>query len=406
MQGTFRREAIEAASQKALSRAEPLYPNWVRSAGILLVIASCVCLALVLSMEYSPKVAMSGLLEPDSGMIRVYAPRDGLLSSVEVDIGDHVVQGRSLFTIKSPTVDGRGIDASRAANDSSETRRARLLREEVARRESELRETAHLAARRADAVAKLQSYSTDVGLKDEQISMATDIVVRLEKMVDSKYVSDLQLIQHKQALIDLMASKKTLERERSDARQAIELVDFEMSSAITRQALERSRIEAELVSLKAEEANENLRSGVSIRSPRGGVVTAIVTKSDKQVKAGDLILEMMPSNSRLVAALHVPEQSIDAVKVGVQISIRVRAFPYQRYGQLKGRVVQVSKSPMIANSAASGDAESDRFYLAVATIETDSFVGNAKNMILLPGMVIEVSITEEELRLYQMLASS
>jgi len=78
----------------------------------------------------------------------------------------------------------------------------------------------------------------------------------------------------------------------------------------------------------------------NVVAPNAGVVFDPKVRPDGVVAAGETMLKLVPQ-AGLFAEVFVPNKDIGFVKTGQQAKVRVDAFPFTRYGELKGRVTQI-----------------------------------------------------------------
>jgi multidrug efflux pump subunit AcrA (membrane-fusion protein) len=81
----------------------------------------------------------------------------------------------------------------------------------------------------------------------------------------------------------------------------------------------------------------------TITAPVGGIITSLNVRSAGTVlQAGEAVSSIAPSGVRLVVEAHVPNKDMTFIEKGLPAKLKFDAFPYQDYGVVESRVVEVS----------------------------------------------------------------
>src|SRR5262249_3159601 len=142
--------------------------------------------------------------------------------------------------------------------------------------------------------------------------------------------------------------------------QRVTLQAAEREMASKRAQLALTRIALEQLPMVASDRHRGLREGLAnvqqrmielearraivVPAPLSGRIAAIPALAGATVDGGTLIATIVPDGAELHARLFVATRAIGKVRPGQTVSIRYEAFPYQKYGTFKGRVVDVSSS--------------------------------------------------------------
>tara|TARA_Y100000591_G_scaffold221334_1_gene192693 strand:- start:2179 stop:3903 length:1725 start_codon:yes stop_codon:yes gene_type:complete len=83
---------------------------------------------------------------------------------------------------------------------------------------------------------------------------------------------------------------------------------------------------------------------VEIRAPVEGIIldTPVVTKGSI-VSEGDEVLTIVRTNQPLVLEVDINPKEISKMEIGLPVSVKLDAFPFQEYGDLEGELVFISK---------------------------------------------------------------
>ncbi len=131
-----------------------------------------------------------------------------------------------------------------------------------------------------------------------------------------------------------------------------------------------------------------------LRAPISGVVNQVLEHTvGAVIRPGDAVMEISPSNEKLLVEAKVLPHEIAFIKPGQLANVKITAYDYTTHGSLKGKVVHISPDT-IAEEEKGGKSQ---HYFHV-TIETDkSFIQSGKQMLpITPGMTASVDIVTGE----------
>ncbi len=156
---------------------------------------------------------------------------------------------------------------------------------------------------------------------------------------------------------------------------------------ISESQTELNEISAQLARLN--EANVGVRDKVDrtlIVSPVSGTIKALhVNTLGGVVQSGEPLVEIVPSEDKLLVEAHVAPQDIAFLRPGLAATVKITAYDFTRYGGLSGTVEHISADTIT-------DEEGNSYYLV--RIRTDgSRLGRADSpMPIIPGMVTSVDV--------------
>lgn len=138
-------------------------------------------------------------------------------------------------------------------------------------------------------------------------------------------------------------------------------------------------------------AEQTLRSAEDVLrrrevvAPEDGTITNIQQYSPgSSIQSGQLVMELVPANTRLIAEVQVDPVDIEQVLVGQRANIRLTAYRSHQLPLIEGRVIYVA-ADAVPNPA------TNAFYY-VARLEIDQQKVAANGLALSPGMPTETFI--------------
>lgn len=128
----------------------------------------------------------------------------------------------------------------------------------------------------------------------------------------------------------------------------------------------------------------------SITAPIDAIVKNIViTTQGAKVKPGDVILELVPSNDKLIVEAKINPKELSFIKLGQRAAIKLDAYDYSIYGIFHGNVSYISPDALVERTQ-----KGEEFYFRVQVeLDTKELVAkNGKKIEIAPGMTAEVDI--------------
>jgi hemolysin D len=82
---------------------------------------------------------------------------------------------------------------------------------------------------------------------------------------------------------------------------------------------------------------------LDLRAPQAGIVKELATHTVGTVAApGTILLTLVPENDKLIAEVWISNQDVGFVRPGQAAQLKLAAYQFQKYGFLRGKVIQVN----------------------------------------------------------------
>lgn len=165
---------------------------------------------------------------------------------------------------------------------------------------------------------------------------------------------------------------------------------------------ELTKAETELSTIKQEMNEKNVTlDRAEIICPMDAIVNNIlITTKGARVRAGDIIMELVPIDDLVVEAKLSPSD-ISFVKVGQKASLKLDAYDFSIFGGFDGKVAHVSSDTLIEKTN-KGDEHFFRVLISLDGNLIKSKIG--KEVMVMPGMTGQVDIITGERTVLQYLA--
>jgi len=150
---------------------------------------------------------------------------------------------------------------------------------------------------------------------------------------------------------------------------------------------ERNEVRAEIKRIRADKtALSDQVNRTDVRSPVDGIVQKLyVHTKGGVIRPGDDIVEIVPTNDKLLLAVKVKPSDIAFLHPGAVAMVKFSAYDFAIHGGLKGKITRISPDTIT-------DEKDNTYYLIY--IHTDkSYLGSPEHPLeIIPGMMVDVDI--------------
>lgn len=129
-----------------------------------------------------------------------------------------------------------------------------------------------------------------------------------------------------------------------------------------------------------------------------------MVKNGQMLNAGQSAIAILPNNTDLVARIMVNTQSIGFIQPGQRVVLRYKAFPYQKFGQQYGKVIEVSRtalSPQEVTTLTGKNNVQEQQYRVLVSLDKQTITAYSQNEKLKPGMALDADFIVDKRRLYE-----
>jgi HlyD family type I secretion membrane fusion protein len=350
----------------------------------------------------------------------------GIVRTIHARDGDKVAQGDVLIELDD-TQARAAVETLKARRDSFAAEEARLIAERdgldrinfpeiIGTRMNDPAIAGIVAGQRNMFAARLNAQRGQQQILEQQIAQYEEEILGLEEQIQSENLQ-IELIQEEIRDLETLGEKgllrkpRLLEKKREATQISGSRAAHRAEIARTRQSIGEARIRineirtgflnevvAELRDVQAQlfEVREQLRSAEDvlrrtvIRAPEAGtIVNSTVFTAGGVVRAGDTLMEIVPSGDRLIVEARVQPADIDVVEIGLPAEVRFSAYSQRNSAPVKGRVIGVSADGIT-------DQQTQETYFATRVELTEEVADVIEGAILQPGMQAEVLIITGE----------
>jgi len=335
------------------------------------ILTFVVCLALAAALTWGvigripTRAAGEGILISGGGrVVDAVSAAAGRLSSVNVAVGDHVLQGQAVAQIAQTDIQQRHTSAIEVFRERE--REHADLTSKVA---SEL-------ASKGQNFAKLEAaFNQVVKATDQRIEYLTVDLKNLEDLLAKGYTTRRN-VEHRRS--DLTEAQQRKE----DTRNEILKLRSQKTDLETQRAREIQQSEFTLNDARRQmdAIAGMLNQNTQVISPIEGRVLEVKVSAGSVLAVGTPVIAIESEGTELEALVYIPAERGKNVKPGMQVSIEPSTVKREEFGTMVGTIVTVSDFPITPQGMAAvlhNDSLVSRFshdgapYAATVSLEQD-----------------------------------
>jgi membrane fusion protein len=398
----FRQEAIDAQREKFLGEAiiaRPV-PAWVFT--LLAAGTAFLLIAVAVWGHYTRRERVEGYLALDAGAARVLLPDAGRVTELLIKEGDEVKAGDPMARIFLDRSTVSGASANEAVAAEMQTRRAILEREQGQLRDLGTQQVEQLRRRVKDLANERDQIDGEMKLQQVRIKSARDQLERYKGLAGEKqFVSEALVKQKADEVTDQEIKLQSLARQRSQVEHDLEAAKLDEPSVALRSRTQVEQVQRQISELQEGLTQVQARTETVIRAPISGVVTNIAVNRGQSVAADAPLATVLPRGSGLHVELLVPTRAIGFVKNGQDVILRYDAFPYERFGQYRGHIIDIGRNVWSAGDRVGPLSVKEPVYRVDVRLEKQQVSALGQDFPLRPGMLVNADLLLEKRTIFE-----
>ena len=283
------------------------------------------------------RVSGEGILISEAGrVVDVVSAVGGRLGSVDVSVGDHVVQDQVIAQISQTETEQRYRNA------------AEVLRERQ-HEHDELVSTIHreLDAKAADFAAQQSGLEQAITASEQRTAYLTETVAGMEGLNAKGFTT-------RRELEDRRADLNTSRQRVIDARNEIQRLTTQRHDLESQREMDRlaSEFRVNEARREMERLGGTLERDSRLKSPIDGQVFEIKVSRGGVLAAGTPVVAIESEGKNLQAIIYVPAERGKNVQPGMEVRIEPTMIKREEYGTMVGKVASISGFPVTAEGMA------------------------------------------------------
>lgn len=403
-QGLFREQVIESQQGHRAGEIFLAQPLSYKLITVFVAAFMLVLLMFLIFAGYTRKERAFGVIVARAGEVRLIAPEAGIVRHRPVREAQSVKEGDLVFELEQTRHSDLG-NTQQLLESSLNAQKLRLS-EEIGQRGSLARETvAALQSRLARLVRELSHLDSEIALQEEQVIASKRLAENLKPLFEERIVSEVQYQQQVGAYIEQRSRLEGLRRNRLTLQGDIEQVRSQQRQEELRAQSERATLERSLFANEQEFIQQRGARRLQIQATRAGTITALLASEGQTIAAGTPVATIIPSGDVLDAHLFVASSAVGFIAPGQRVRLRYDAYPYQKFGQYEGTVVEVVSADIpgrdLTHRFPQLTDKGPAFYRITVRLAQPTVRGYGREFPLRPGMTLLADIQLERKRIIE-----
>lgn len=408
-QPLFRSAAITAQQTKTLGDIILIRPLSYR----LLTTAAAICALIVVIFftwgTYTKRSTVIGQLLPDSGLVKVYVPQLGIVQEKRVSEGQRVTAGQVLYVLSSERQSSTQGSIQANISHQVESRRLSLQEEMEKTRRLQQDERESLQKRIEGLSAELQKLDNQIEGQRSRVKLGEDSVARYQSLLGQDYISREQVQQKQEELLDQRSRLQSMEREYIAVGRELSARQKEASGLQFKHQNQLAQIDRGISTVDQELTESEGKRRLVITAPTDGTATAVVAEVGQAVDGSRPLVSIVPTGAILQAQLYAPSRAVGFIKPGDAVLLRYQAYPYQKFGHARGKVLSVAKTALpsneisvLGNIGGNGNGQSSEpLYRINVELASQTINAYGQPQALQAGMLLDADVLQDTRRLYE-----
>jgi membrane fusion protein len=399
----FRKEAIEHRGQRLLGEVLLQVPAGARWVTATVVLVFVLVVVFLFFGTYARRETVTGWLRPEGGVIRVEAQGDGVVEQLQAVEGDRVSRGAPIATLRldGELEQGQSLSSRLVAGLARERQQLEQQRDAIRARYQQREARLQEEIRSLDA--ELTQYRRQIENLDRRAALAQRQVQDQADLARQGYLSRRDADKLEDAVLSITESRESVRQDMLARDTTLRNTRHELSSVGTERDAALAEVGEKLAALTQRNAEAERRGRVQLVAPIDARVGNVRVEPGASVRAGTLVADLLPVQGPLRVELFAPSRAVGFVKAGDEVRLRFDAFPYQKFGIGRGRVISISRSAVDPRELPMGQQAAGPVYRVLVSLD-DGVPGlEGRADALRAGMTLQADLVLEERRIVEYL---
>ena len=392
----FRQEAIDAQREKFLGEASIARPLPMWGMTLLAVGVAGLMIAVAIWGQYTRRERVEGFLQLDVGAARVSISDAGRVAELMVKEGQEVKEGEPMVRLALDKSTASSSSTSAVVSGELSQRRGSLEKEQEQLKELAEQQLQQVKKRIVALDGEIKQIDSEIKLLLQRVTSAKEQAKRFKQLANEKFVSDIVARQKQDEATDQEIKLQALKRQRSTLERDLATAKADEPAVALRAQSQAEHVTRQISELQQSLAQEDAKRETIIRAPITGVVTNIAVSAGQSVSAESAFATILPAGSQLQAEMLVPTRAIGFVTKGKEVVLRYEAFPYERFGQYRGVIADVSQTVWSPGDKIGPLTVREAAYRITAKLDKQTVAAMGQEIPLRSGMLVNADILLEK----------
>jgi len=399
--GLFRDEAIKETEQSLFGTIQLSVPLHTKALTIICMLTLCASLVWAIAGKYTRRINVSGTLMPANGAHEIVATTSGVIRAFKVREGEPVKEGDPICSIQMEITNRDGQNIYQQAVDVLKRERAELV---GSLQSSQALETKVIKGARdswENEQAELNQIKIEENITNQAARREAATIALWRAPEFATVISGVQMMREENTLGSYEAQISNLAQKGHEIRGQILSLEETIRETPSTYDLKFQDLRRQIAAIDGELANATEKSSSVVKATSSGIVSAILKHTGDFVVAGAPVVSLSPPDDPLEAEVLLPSSAVGFVHAGTTVSIRVEAFPFEKFGGVDGIVSSISAAnltPVEVNELNTGPRKDnhDSLYMVKIRLLRQEISIYGENKRLRFGMQIRADIRVEK----------
>lgn len=399
----FRREAVVEQQNRLSGSVLITQPIPATLLIYFLALIMSAALIFVSVCSFARKETVRGYVVTDTVVTQLYAPRNGIVESVFVKEGQHLIAGQSLLNLVSSIYLPDGESAHKRLLDQLDTRikelRMRITLEEKQYTQEKDRLKALIAGMREERRHLQNQYE----LQKQRFSLLTEQRKNISKILKQGAISNADWLAREEKYLsfnqEIEAVSQQIARFQKDLRDA----EISLQALPDKHAARQSELRDLQQQYLRQQTDIEMQGSITLKAPQLGKVSTLQVKPGQSLAASDFLLSILPEGSHLEALLFIPSRAVGFIQKNQTVKLLYDAFPYQRFGVQFGTIEHISETAQLPQELNASFMLQEPAYKAKVKLDKQEIIAYGNPHSLQPGMLLTAEIILEKRSLLEWL---
>lgn len=395
----FRKEALRHKGDRLHGNVNIATPIAWQLIGFLLLATLIAAIAFLSVGSYARVETVLGAIALDKGVATIVPSRAGIIANIAVSEGQQVRAGDKLAIVRaeeSMIAGATAPDRIRAALDKQDRNLADQRRFVLQAADAD---RARLEAQIDGDLAELPQLDAQIAAQKQLIATAETDFNNAQEVAARGYISKRDMNDREATILSRRQQFAQLEQSRLSKQAEITQARGAMAQSASSAQAQAANAQSDRAGLMQQLAQTDLARGYAVTSPVDGIVTALTARLGQPAATDQQLMIVMPDRARPRVELYVPTTAAGFLARGQEVRLSIDAFPYQTFGTVMARIVDISGAAVTRQSA-NGPVP---VYLVTASLSQPWVKAFGKPQPLLPGMTLSARIITEKRSLLEWL---
>jgi membrane fusion protein len=388
----FRQEAIDAQREKFFgetTNARPL-PMWVFTA--LAAGVAFLVIGVGIWGQYTRRERVEGFLSSDIGAARVSFSDAGRIAELMIKEGDAVTKGMPMARVSFERATEQTRSTAAVVAGELGQRRESLERERAQIQELGAQQVTQIRRRVLDLRNEISQLDRESRLQEQRLASAREQAKKFEDLGKEKFASEIMVRQKRDEVTDQELKLQSLKRSRATLERDLAAAKLDEPAAELKARAQADQLSRQISELQQTLVQEDAKRESLILAPIDGIATNIAVSVGQSVAADASFATILPKGSLLRVELLVPTRAIGFVNKGREVVMRYEAFPYERFGQYRGVVQDISQAVWSPGEKVGPLAIKEPVYRVTVALDKQTVTAGTQEIALKSGMLVNADI--------------